>query len=220
MKKALNNLTILLLLSLVGCQANPPPFVESGSNVVTLYDPNTQKNRELLQWTGSTDAFVRVFDNAIYFLDFKNKTLEKLAVENNGLTKTVISTEIPYQEGDNIYCREIVDGNLLFKITSTSNTGKKKTTSQKYYSVTLDSGTITENLLMFDSYDTQFPVEILAETENQLLVISSRIPATVKVLGPDGSTYEKEIERDCYSLIKNTDFWNNIPNYHKIADNT
>lgn len=111
-----------------------------------------------------------------------------------------------------------VDGCLYIEVDSIlfDADGTSVGIEMKRHQLNLETGETQELTLTAPWHGEQRPIQIIAEMENDLLVISNIEAYTASVVGEDGILYEEIVELQEYALISISDFVQSVPNYRVI----
>ena len=188
----------------------------------SVYDLDTGEEQPVFDYTytGGKDYITKVKDANLYLLqptqgDFAD--VKKVDLRTG--QKTTLYEGLPYYGSDISRIRNIEDGKMAVEITNTNN-GKGPIDSHTYV---LDeaTGELGELKPDFASGDPPFiPVIVGVANSHQYLVDSGDVERMTPFMNEDGTTDYAPVLGPQYTLIEKEDYWNSIPNFITVKDNT
>ena len=188
----------------------------------SVYDLDTAKEQQVFNYTytGGKDYITKVKDAELYFLqptqgDFAD--VKKVDLRTG--QKTTLYEGLPYYGSDISYIRNIEDGKIVIEITNTNN--GKGPIDHHTYVVDEATGELGELKPDFAGGDPPLiPGIVGVANSHQYLVDSGYVERMTPFMNEDGTTDYAPVLGPQYTLIEKEDYWNSIPNFITVKDNT
>ena len=188
----------------------------------SVYDLDTGEEQQVFDYTytGGKDYITKVKDAELYFLqptqgDFAD--VKKVDLRTG--QKTTLYEGLPYYGSDISYISNIEDGKIVIEITNTNN--GKGPIDHHTYVVDETSAELGELKLDFASgAPPLIPLIVGVANSHQYLVDSGNVERMTPFMNEDGTTDYALVLGPEYTLIEKEDYWNSVPNFITIKDNT
>lgn len=194
-------------------------FQQQGETGVTFraFDLRTGSFRDLCGWEyDDFDGISTVYGQQLFVLAKQAENKGILIVYDLQSQETVTIEGVPIYGGDLTSFVGLYDNTHLV-LETTDNTDPDSVRFLRYM-VDLSTGDVRELTLTYTSNGYSYPLPILAETNDDLLVTYDTYTGHMQTV-MDGQTLQLKVpEAPRRALINKEDFWNNVPNYQIITD--
>lgn len=151
--------------------------------------------------------------NFIYCIWPENDSASLMRLDMRTNEQTVLAPDVPYPENSKLQILDVLDGNVRFQVSENAHPEVADV-----YIVLSETGEVLLQKARLKWMEMELPVPVMAEYEDEYLVIASYQSSPVTAYSQDGTAYANELFLPVYALTSREDFIRDQESYQAIFD--